>query len=90
MIELGGNIKLIQFEEIEPGLLIVIKKIVGNYTKRFSENLPEFKSIEVTLEDVIANRIKVKVEYSDVKESTAEDKNLFFALDKALSSILKQ
>jgi len=90
MIELGGNIKLIQFEEIEPGLLVVIKKIVGNYTKKFSENLPEFKSIEVTLEDKTTNRIKVKVEYSDLKEATAEDKNLFFALDKALGSILKQ
>ena len=31
MIELGGNIKLENFEAIEPGQLIVIKKIAGSF-----------------------------------------------------------
>ena len=37
MIELGGNINLDNFEEIEKGQLIVVKKVVGNYTKKISE-----------------------------------------------------
>ena len=90
MIELGGNITLINFDHIDRNLLIVIKKIVGNYTKKFSESFDDFKSIEVTLEDNEENKIKVKVDATQVKETEAHDKNLFFALDKALGAILKQ
>ncbi|MFH1592613.1 MAG: hypothetical protein ABIB47_04580 [Candidatus Woesearchaeota archaeon] len=89
MIELGGNIKLINFDEVEPALLIVIKKVVGNYTKKISESIDDFKSIEVSLENKKKNKIHVKVEGSDVKEADAEDKNLFFALDRALGAVLK-
>ena len=89
MIELGGNITLINFDEIEPALLIVIKKIVGNYTKKISESIENFKSIEVTLENKSENKIKVKVESDTINEAEAQDKNLFFALDKALSAVLK-
>ncbi|MEK6922568.1 MAG: hypothetical protein AABX08_02085 [Nanoarchaeota archaeon] len=89
MIELGGNIKLINFEAIEPALLIVVKKIVGNYTKKISETIKDFKSIEVSLENKEKNKIKVKIEASETKEFEAEDKNLFFALDKALGAALK-
>ena len=90
MIELGGNIKLNNFEAIEPALLIVIKKIVGNYTKKISESLENFKELEVTLEDKSANRFIVVVKADKEYISEASDKNLFFALDKALGTILKQ
>ncbi|MEK6934574.1 MAG: hypothetical protein AABW46_01720 [Nanoarchaeota archaeon] len=90
MIELGGNIKLVNFEGLEPALLIVVKKVVGNYTKKISESLNEFKSIEVTLVNKENNEIKVKVEANKSYESNAKDKNLFFALDKCLSVILKE
>lgn len=89
MIELGGNIKLVNFDDIEPGLLIVLKKLIGNYTKKISESLKDFKSIEVTLEDKEKNKIKVKIEADKTRETEAEDKNLFFALDKTLKEILK-
>ena len=90
MIELGGNIKLSNFEQIEPALLIVIKKIVGNYTKKISESLEEFKEVKIELEDKSSNKITVKVIADKEYTSEAHDKNLFFALDKALSAILKQ
>ncbi len=90
MIELGGNIKLINFEELEPALLIVVKKMVGNYTKKISETLKDFKSIEVTLNKEESNKIEVKVEADKIHQSEAKDKNLFFALDAALNQILNQ
>ncbi len=90
MIELGGNIKLDNFEALEPALLIVVKKVVGNYTKKISESLQDFKGIIVTLEDKQQNKIKVKVTADKVYEAEATEKNLFFALDKALGAILKQ
>ena len=90
MIELGGSIKLSNFEGIEPALLIVIKKVVGNYTKKISESFKEFKEIMITLEDKSTNKIAVRVKADKEYTSEASDKNLFFALDKALSIILKQ
>lgn len=90
MIELGGSIKLINFEGLEPALLIVIKKLVGNYTRKISESLTDFKSIDITLSNKEKNEIAVKVEADKTYESEAKDKNLFFALDKALGAILKQ
>ena len=89
MIELGGNIKLVHFDDVEPALLIVVKKVVGNYTKKISEHLSSFKEIEIRLEDKDTNHIKVKVIAEKEYKSEATDKNLFFALDKALSQILK-
>ena len=88
MIELGGNIRLVNFESLEPALLIVIKKIVGNYTKKLSETLKEFKSIELSLNE--ENQITVTVEADKKYVSEAKDKNLFFALNAALQQILNQ
>ena len=90
MIELGGSIKLNNFEGIEPALLIVIKKVVGNYTKKISETFKDFKEIMITLEDKPLNKITVHVKADKDYTTEASDKNLFFALDKALSTILKQ
>ena len=91
MIELSGNIKLINFDSIEPALLIVVKKVVGNYTRKISEAYNDFKSIEVSIEDAELNKIRVRVEVSEtIIEKEAHDENLFFALDKALAAVLKQ
>ncbi len=90
MIELGGNIKLDNFEGLEPALLIVVKKVVGNYTKKISEAFADFKEIEISLVDKESNKIAVRLTADKEYTSEASDKNLFFALDKALSIIMKQ
>lgn len=86
-IELGGNIQLVNFKDIEPGKLVVIKKMVGKYTKDISEKNKEFKKLVVTLKepDFI---IEAKVFIAD-KEETEEiqNNNVFFALDKALGNL---
>ena len=88
MIELGGGIFLENFEELEPGKLIVVKKVVGNYTKTISEKAKDFKKITVSLSKPDDYKIEIKLETAIDLETDAEDKNLFFALDKALSDIV--
>ncbi len=88
MIELGGNINLENFEDIDKGQLIVIKKVVGNYTKKISEKYKDFKKITVTLVKDSKYKIEVKLETSETKESEAENPNLFFALDQSLSKFI--
>ncbi len=90
MIELGGNIKLDNFNDIEPALLIVVKKVVGNYARKISESFEDYKEVQVSLENKDSNNIKVKVIADKEYTSEAIDKNLFFALDRALSTVLKQ
>jgi hypothetical protein len=87
-MELGGNIFLENFDEVESGKLIVVKKVVGNYTKNISEKAKNFKKITINLKKSSAFEIEAKVEADKEISSTSKEDNLFFALDKALSEIL--
>lgn len=89
-IELGGNIRLSGFSEMEPATLIVVKKIVGNYTKRIAERSSDFKDITINLKKVHEknHEVSAKVNADKVYSSEVTEYNLFFALDKALSKIM--
>lgn len=93
-MELGGNIELTGFSELDPGVLVVVKKVVGNYAKRLSEIEKDFEKLQVTLKTVHKtaksekNELHAKV-IAKGKPYTAEvtDLNLFFALDKVLKKV---
>ena len=87
MIELGGNIKLEGFDEVEPAQLIVIKKVVGNFARQYSEKT-EVKELLVKLE----KGNKVSISLKGDKEITEKDDgdNLFFVLDGLLVKIRDQ
>lgn len=89
MIELGGSIFLENFEIIEPGQMIVVRKVVGNYTKKISEKHTDFKKITVSIVPETKYKLTAKLETSETKESEAENPNLFFALDKALAKFME-
>lgn len=89
MIELGGNIKLDGFSSIDPSTLIVVKKIVGNYAKRMQREAFPFQELSLHLNNAqepltLHAKLKGKKEWS----AHASDRNLFFAIDKALSSLI--
>lgn len=86
MIELGGNITLEGFDNVEPSKLVVVKKMIGNYVKKIQEKI-KFNNITIELENEF--KISTKLSYNS-KETTSEyqDNNLFFAIDKALNQIL--
>lgn len=87
MIELGGNIKLEGFDNLEPAKLIVIKKLAGSHTKRSAEMCKEFKEILITLKSQDPFEIEIKLSADKELTSIGNDKNLFYALDKAFSSL---
>lgn len=87
MIELGGNIKLENFEEIDRGILVVAKKMIGNYTKQISEKNTNFKGITVTKEGEYG--VKIVCVCDKEIEEKSEEKNLLFSLGKALEKTLK-
>jgi len=94
MVELGGNIELVGFEEIDGGSMIVVKKVVGNYAKKFSEICKQFQNLKVTLKKVHEREKSEKYELQGklvndgkVFNSEMTDMNLFFALDKILKAM---
>ena len=84
-MELGGNINLEGFDELESGTLIVLKKIVGNYVKKIAEKI-KFEKLELSLKkeaEKYKMEAKLIIEGKEKKENV-EDENLFFAVDKVL------
>jgi len=91
MIELGGNIKLSGFEELDPPTLIVVKKIVGNYAKKIGEEATPFKELLLELKrEKEEFELIAKLTSEKEIETKAKEKNLFFALDKVLNSLFSE
>ena len=92
MIELGGNIKLKGFNELDNPNLIIVKKIVGNYTKRLTEENEDFKELILELKSAKEN-FKINAELlnkSGSTKSNSDESNLFFAISSALEGFCKK
>lgn len=85
MIELGGSIILEGFDDLEPGLLVVVKKMVGSLAKTISEEKGEFDKLEVIKDN---NKVSAKVSKGDKSfDAEADEKNLFYSLSKSLGEL---
>ena len=85
-MELGGNIKLTGFDDMEPAKLVVIKKIVGNYVKE----LGSVKELNLNLLQQDNDVFKIKGSLAldnNTKDAEIEDNNLFFALNSILNKL---
>ncbi|MGM5482901.1 MAG: hypothetical protein ACQESF_05540 [Nanobdellota archaeon] len=93
MIELGGNITLSGFRELDRDTMVIVKKVVGSYVRKFSEKDPEFKSISITLKKIHEREsseiyeIKAQLVASKQYNSECSDRNLMFCIDKVLKKI---
>lgn len=91
-IELGGKIQLAGFKDIEPGKLIVVKKVVGNYVRKIEEKNLGFESIHIHLKQVHNSEFEVQVKIminGQPKNGEVTGNNLFVVLDKALNKVLE-
>lgn len=89
-MQLGGNIELTGFNNVNKSQLVVLKKIVGNYVKEFSEKMKfEKLSLSMTME---GDEYRVVVELGGDKpiKSEIKDKNLFFVVGNILENMKKQ
>ncbi|MBL7147430.1 MAG: hypothetical protein ISS82_01240 [Nanoarchaeota archaeon] len=92
-IELGGNINLVGFKDIEQGKLVVVKKIVGNFVKKIQDQNKDFQKVTVTLKPVHESKYEINTHLTiNNKDYVADvtDFNLFFTLDKCLEKSFKQ
>ena len=95
MIELGGNITLVGFKEIEKAELVVVKKIVGSYARKISDNVSGFENITVTLKIVHKTEGSEKYELhckvmvnGKPMNSEITERNLYMGLDTVLKKVM--
>ncbi len=82
-VRLGGNIELFGVENLDGATMIVLKKIIGTYARKFSE-----KGLDRLSVALAENEVKVEaVSQGNVHSAQAAHSNLFFSLDQALKEI---
>ncbi|MFT4303607.1 MAG: hypothetical protein ACMXYG_03515 [Candidatus Woesearchaeota archaeon] len=94
-LELGGHIELTGFVGLMPGSMTIIKKIVGTYTKRYTDLVKDFQKLNLAMKPIHHTTDKPKIFHINAKmihegrvtASEAEDRNIFHAIDSALKKI---
>ncbi len=94
-IELGGNIKLVGFKEVDPATLVVVKKMIGTYARKISDQAIKYQELSLHIKSMGPDRKNFElnaklISDSGVLTSEATDFNLFFAMDKVLNGIFSQ
>jgi hypothetical protein len=90
VIELGGNIELVGFKELDGGSMVIVRKMVGNHVRKMSGLAENFEKLTVTMKPVHGSKYEVHAKLIDNgKPVTSEvtDFNIFFTLDKALTKV---
>ena len=94
LMQLGGNIELSGFKDIDGASMVVLKKIIGNYGRKFSDVSDKFESLKITMKPVHETEKSEKYEIhaqlmNDGKSVVSEvvERNLFVAVDSALKKI---
>jgi ribosome-associated translation inhibitor RaiA len=93
-IQLGGSIELSGFRDIDGGSMIVVKKIVGSYVRKFSDRLQNFQKFSLGMKKVHSNESNSIFELhghilTDGRTYAAEasERNLFVAVDTIMKKL---
>jgi len=97
VFQLGGNIELSGFGSLDGGVMIVLKKIVGNYARKMSEQAEKFEKLSLNMKKVHEKEksemyelhAKMLVNGKPLAASNT-DRNLFVAVDAALKGVMAQ
>ena len=95
-IKLGGNIELSGFRELDSGSMIILKKIIGNYVRKLSDQSEKFEGIRIVLKPAFSSNLEKPSRFEvhgklfdNGKTYAAEhiDNNVFVTVDRVLSKI---
>ncbi len=90
VLVLGGNIELSGFSSIDKSSMFIIKKIVGNYVRRFYTKAANLQKVQLTMKPMHGSGFEINAKVVDngkVYSSEMSDRNLFFAMDKVMSKV---
>jgi hypothetical protein len=93
-LQLGGNIQLVGFTDIDKAELIVVKKMVGQYSRKFSDRVKGFESLRLILKIIHKREKSEKYEltgkifvHGKQFVATEVDQNIFFCIDNVLKKL---
>ncbi|MEM2131312.1 MAG: hypothetical protein QXM96_00705 [Candidatus Woesearchaeota archaeon] len=96
MVELGGNIELIGFER-EPYEMVVLKKVIGNYARKFSDFFADdYERLVLDLKQIHgekSNKFQINARLLTKKKqynSEVTENNLFVCVADVLKKIEAQ
>ncbi len=95
VVNLGGNIQLSGFKELDGGSMVIVRKIVGSYARKLADRLPGFEQISIHLKPIHQTTDQPKLfelhakVVNEGKTTTSEtsDRNLFVAIDTVLKKL---
>ena len=91
-MKLGETIVIIGFDNLEPALLIVVEKMVGNYVKDIIESKKGFENIKINMKSGSGGEYELEGEVgiggTEYKKSVKEE-NLFFAINLLFEELRK-
>ena len=95
--QLGGNIELSGFRDIDKASMAVLKKIIGNHVKRISELAKKFERLHITMKAVHEKEKSEKYEIHAKLLDNGKpflaivvERNLFVAVDEALKKVTNE
>ena len=95
-LELGGNIQLTGFRDLDPATLVIVKKMVGNFVKDMSAHNSGFRGLNMTLKTVHEREKSEKYEIhahlkiDNVYTAYVVERNLLVGLDSVLKKVEKE
>ncbi len=93
VLQLGGNIELSGFSDLEGGAMIVLKKIIGNYARKMSDRAKNFEKLSVHMKTVHDNQYELYAKMIDNGKkfnSSVTERNVFVAVDSSLKKIMNE
>ena len=82
-VRLGGNIELFGIENFDGATMVVLKKIIGMYARKFSD-----KGLERLAVAFDGGNIKIEASVKGaVHSAESSHDNMFFGLDSALKEV---
>ena len=94
LLALGGNIQLAGFSILDKSELIVVKKVVGSYARKFADQFSGFQELHLTLKELhkrekseifqISGRVVIDGKTHAVEN---DDRNLFFCIDAVMKKL---
>jgi len=88
--QLGGNIELVGFRELDGGSMIILKKIIGSYARKFSDRLKGIDKLTIRMKNVGNSQFELTCllqKEGQQFNSEVIDYNLFVGIDKILKKI---
>ena len=93
-LQLGGNIELSGFKEVDRGAMVILKKIIGGYVRKFSERVENLQKVSLNMKKVHEREENAIYELhaslvDNGKNYTAEasDRNIFVAVDAIMKKL---